>query len=66
MQHAHGGLEVLIWDLPDTGNLSENAGRESRVCDEERLRAGDKICWVENTSPLMIVKIACLALGSLF
>lgn len=44
MQHAHGGLEALIWDLQDTGNLSKDAGRESRVCDEKRLRAGDKSC----------------------
>lgn len=44
MQHARGGLEVLIWDLQDMGNLSKDAGRESCVCDEERLRAGDKIC----------------------
>lgn len=33
-------------DLGPTGygKSSKDAGRESRVCDEERLRAGDKIC----------------------
>lgn len=43
MQHAHGGFEVLIWDLQDT-EIYQKMQAESRVCDEERLRAGDKIC----------------------
>lgn len=41
---VHGGLELLIWELQNTANISKDAGRKSHACDEERLRAGDKSC----------------------